>query len=457
MDHRDGVLGEARTKKPYRLVPKTDNYSPEVAKLEDERLWGKVWQVHCREQELKKPGDFVVMNIVRDSIIVVKQNDGSLKAFYNVCQHRGRRLKEAAHGNTGASIRCPFHAWRWQIDGQIEYQCDAQDWDGYDNCKAKDVALEEVRLDTWAGWVWVCMDPDAKPLKEFLAPLPEYLDAFELERASIAWHHTLFFPCNWKTVLEAFNEGYHVEGTHPQFMKYGRPVSSSLAFGDHGWFGYPSYGEAFDTEMAQRVDAETASDGVDYRQVLYDQQVELLETLKCLSSVYSVESTKRLFDVLPASASFADAALKALELHQQVVEEDGGVWPKNLNNDAIIKAGTDWHIFPNNIVLPDEDGAQWYRARPNADDPESCIFEIWWLMRFPEGKEPPIEHQVHAKLEDFKGKNFFLEQDFSNMINVQQGIHSRGFKGQRTSPQQEVAVTNFHRALHRYLGLDDNF
>ena len=98
---------------------------------------------------------------------------------------------------------------------------------------------------------------------------------------------------------------------------------------------------------------------------------------------------------------------------------------------------------------------EWYRLRPNGDHPESCIFDVWWLQRYPEGKEPPIEHQFWPTPESFKGENPFLEQDFANLIAVQQGMHSRGFEGQRTNPVQEIAISNFHQALHRWLGLTD--
>jgi len=111
MDRRDGVLGGHKAAEtPYWITPKEDNYSREFAKLEDERMWGKVWLIFCREQELKNPGDFVSVDFVRDSIMVVKQQDGSLRAFYNICQHRGRKLKAGGDGrgymsgNTGSSI-----------------------------------------------------------------------------------------------------------------------------------------------------------------------------------------------------------------------------------------------------------------------------------------------------------------------------------------------------------------
>jgi len=321
------------------------------------------------------------------------------------------------------------------------------------------MALRPVRFDTWGGWVWVNMDPDAKPLREYLGSVPQFLDPYEFETCKIAWHKTVIFPCNWKTVLEAFNEGYHVEGTHTQITKNGWQPTISRAYGDHGWFGYEAVTaeagpDAADTVRVGSGAAPTREVQVDFRKIIYEAQVEALETLKCLCSEYSVEAARRLSAVLPADAPYPQVAAKNLELHQQLYKELGIEWPKGMTPQVIQEAGTDWHVFPNQIGLPAIDGIEWYRLRPNGDHPESCIFDVWWLQRYPEGKEPPIQHDFYPTPDDFRGENPFLEQDFANLIAVQQGMHSRGFDGQRTNPVQELAISNFHRALHRYLGLD---
>jgi hypothetical protein len=231
-------------------------------------------------------------------------------------------------------------------------------------------------------------------------------------------------------------------------MKYGRPKSLSKAFGDHGWFGYPSYLQKFTTADPKAK--------VDYRKSLLSREMERMEWLKCLTTEYSIEAARRLFDVLPEDASYPSVLAKHRELHRQVMEEAGAKWPERLTQDDLERAGVDWHIFPNSICLPVTDGAEWYRCRPNGTDPESCIFDIWWLQRYGAAKEPPIQHDFYSTLEAFKGENRFLEQDFANLIANQLGVHSRGFNGARTSPVQEVAVANFHRAIHKYLGTAQN-
>ena len=94
------------------LVPKDSYISPEYVRREREKLWPRVWQIACREEELKQPGDFVVYEVAGQSILVVRQRDQSIRAFHNVCQHRGRILEDRPHGHAPA-FRCGFHGWTW--------------------------------------------------------------------------------------------------------------------------------------------------------------------------------------------------------------------------------------------------------------------------------------------------------------------------------------------------------
>jgi phenylpropionate dioxygenase-like ring-hydroxylating dioxygenase large terminal subunit len=436
------------------LAPAQDFYSRDVARLEEERLWPKVWLIVCREQELQNRGDYVVHDIGKESIFVIRTEKG-IKGYYNVCQHRGRRLKDG-DGNSGKSIYCPFHAWRWNLDGSLAHRTNEADWAGEPLCSHAEVALKEVRVETWGGWVWFTMDPDIKPLLEYLAPIPEKLAVLELEDCKIAWHKILHFPCNWKLVLNAFNEAYHVEGTHTQLKRYELPQSVSKALGDHGWFGY-----APARDKPAGVDATVTGESVntppanlDFRKLTHARMQETMEWLRCLVSVYGIEAARRLSEELPETASLQEVQAKQWELHRTVMEERGAKWPEGITRQGIADIGTNYHIFPNTIALPCVDGAQWYRARPDGDDPEKCIFEIWWLMRFAPGEEPEVQHDEYPTLADFEGQNPFLEQDFSNLLANQKGIHSRGFQGLRTNPAQEMSVRNFSRALHRYLTAD---
>jgi hypothetical protein len=118
----------------------------------------------------------------------------------------------------------------------------------------------------------------------------------------------------------------------------------------------------------------------------------------------------------------------------------------------MMQTGIDWHVFPNTIILPGITFALCYRARPHGNNPDSCIFEVYVIERFPEGEEPETQwvHEPDATEEKWLK---ILSQDFQNMPKVQQGMKSRGFPGTRPSPVQEVAVIHFHETLARYMGV----
>uniref|UniRef100_UPI0005B2CA64 SRPBCC family protein n=1 Tax=Methylobacterium sp. B34 TaxID=95563 RepID=UPI0005B2CA64 len=162
------------------------------------------------------------------------------------------------------------------------------------------------------------------------------------------------------------------------------------------------------------------------------------------------EAAKGILQALPADVDAATAFGVAVEFGRKAAEAEGCGYPANLSWEALAKAGTDWSIFPNCVTLPWFDGAVWYRARPNGEDPDSCIFDIWSLKRYAPGKEPPLERRI---LTDIEGQSFGLivDQDLANMKRVQRGMKSRAFSHALANPVQEVAISNLHRELERYV------
>jgi phenylpropionate dioxygenase-like ring-hydroxylating dioxygenase large terminal subunit len=425
-------------------IPKEDYTSPEILALEKSRLFPRVWQIACRLEEIPQTGDFVTYDIGDDSILILRDGPDSIKAHFNVCQHRGRQLKEGC-GNTGRQIQCPFHGWRWNLDGSLKRVKARQNWDGCQDFDDASLALKSVQTDIWAGWVWINMDPDGEPLRDYLSPVPQFLDGFLLENLRFNWYRTIRLPCNWKTVLDAFNEGYHTEATHPQMAKYGLSDFPTRAFGNHGMF------YATPEDMSDAPAAEDAPVGFDARKFYLDYVLELNDTLGAMFTENAVAAAQRMVEELPPDATPLDVGVSFLAKHREVTEEAGAVWPADLSPEKMIEAGLDWHIFPNTIVLPTIDGALWYRARPDGDNPNSCFYDVWSLGRYAPGKEPKVQREMFESPESFKGQCFFLEQDLTNLRLVQKGMRSRGFTASRTNPVQEVSISNFHRALRDYL------
>ncbi len=433
------------------FVPASDYISADFARLEAARLWPRVWQLACREQEIAKVGDFVTYDIGDQSIIVVRQAPDRIKAFYNVCMHRGRRLT-ASSGNV-VRFHCGYHGWQWGLDGKVLTVLDRTDWRGCAAMEDSDLRLREVKVDTWAGFVFVNMDPGAEPLAKYLDPVPAHLDPYEYERMRFRFYASFRLPCNWKVALEAFDEGYHVAATHPQLLPVqGEDWTNSFARGRHGMFMYPMV-RADDGRPSAPFGAPSPRLGKpvpkDLRPGVAGHFDLLTKTLPVLYSLRDGEAAQRLLtEVSPDTPPLAVLG-KALEFQREAAVAAGAGWP-DITPGQMARAGVDWHIFPNMITLPYPDGAIVYRSRPDCANPDSCIYDVWGLQRYAPGAEPAIERKyLHGK-DDWLGVgavSVILEQDFLNMEQVQRGMKSHGFPGSRTSPKQEVAISNMHRVL----------
>ena len=428
------------------FVPADAYISPDYAALEEKNLWPKVWLMVCREEQLKKPGDFVTYEIGKDSILVVKVDEKTIKAFFNVCQHRGRRLKEMACGNTGRSLRCKFHGWSYNLDGSIQKIYCRQDWDGVTTFKDEDLRLPEVRMDKFAGWIWISMDPNIEPLLDYLSPVADKLKPYALEETRFAWAQTIVVNCNWKVVVDAFNEAYHAPATHPSTFLFGSPGSHTEAFGKHAAFWQHSL---LEKDLGEGI-VPLREGEFDMREKVAYHSKLMYEMAKSMVSTYACKAGQRMLE-LPEGTSDVEVMAMWMKYHREGLEADGAKWPENLTPEFLATAATDLHIFPNTTLVPVPDGALWHRMRPNGDNPASCLWDIWSLQRYPPGKEPDVKTEFFPTAADFEGRNPFLEQDFANMELVQKGMWSRGFRGGRTNPVQEITVSNFHKVLYDYL------
>ena len=432
------------------FVPASDYISPEFAQLEYQRMWPRVWQLACREQEIAKVGDYITYDIGDQSIIVVRQAQDRIRAYYNVCLHRGRRLTTA--GGNLIRFHCTYHGWQWGLDGKVVTVLDRSDWDGCGSMADADLGLREVKVETWAGFVFINMDPDAEPLASYLDPVPSHLDPYEYEKLRFRFYASFRLPCNWKVALEAFNEAYHVAATHPQLLPWqGEDWTRSFAKGRHGMFLYPGTREPGKPGVPFGAPSPRLGKPVpkDIRPGIVAHFEELTRTLPVLYSLRDGEATRRLLTEVDADARPLDVMKKALQFQREAAIAAGAGWP-NISGEQMARAGTDWHIFPNMITLPYPDGVIVYRSRPDALNPDSCIYDVWGLQRYAPGSEPAINRQYFYGRDEWRGVgavSIILEPDFVNMEEVQRGMKSLGFPGNRTNPVQEVAVSNMHRVL----------
>jgi phenylpropionate dioxygenase-like ring-hydroxylating dioxygenase large terminal subunit len=442
MDDIRTVISKASDEIRPDFVPASD-YAADTLKREKEMMWPRVWQMACRLEEIPKVGDFVNYEIFDESILVTRTAPDAIKAYYNVCQHRGRRLRDEKHGHIGRTFHCRFHGWQWNLDGSIANVYARDDWK---TCPLQDgdIALKEVKVGIWGGWIWINQDPDAEPLMDYLGAVPGALDPFEPENMRALWWKTIIAPVNWKVVCVAFNEGYHSSATHRSGINYTPCSMPAVAHGKHAMFyNAPSpMGEYKDENGAWKMPQ-------GFAEYLYVNNAHIYRTLFALTLDPGMEVSKRLLE-LPQDASPEVVLAKMFEYYREEFDKRGVRYPEKLTFDAWAAGGTDWHIFPNSIILPSIDGALWYRVRPNGDDPDSCIFDIWSFGRFAPGEEPAVTQEVFQGFEAFRGQCEFLEEDFANMEAVHRGTKSKGWTGARTNPVQEVSVNNFHKVLRQY-------
>jgi phenylpropionate dioxygenase-like ring-hydroxylating dioxygenase large terminal subunit len=422
---------------PAPTIPAEVYISPEWARQEKARLWPKVWQMACREEEIAEPGSFYTYDIADESITVVRRPDRSLAAFFNVCAHRGRRL------TTGCGMmrrfHCRFHGWQWDLDGKPAVVVDRQDWG--DALQDEEITLKQLRVDTWGGWVFVNMDHNGESLEAFLEPARSILDPFGFDKMRFAWRKQTTLPCNWKVILGAFNEGYHTQTTHPQLLPHYNDFTYSRAYGRHGMFGATQDG------LFGQPSPRLAKPDRDLRAGLHAFNQEIWNTLQAITSVEALAAGERLME-LPEDADPMTIFAAFDQFHREESAKNGTPWP-DISFEQVMAAGTDWHIFPNMIFLPTPTTLLGYRSRPNGDDPDSCIFEVYSLQRFAEGSVPKVTQETL----DWRSPEWLkiLGQDFDNVGEIQKGLKSQGFRGARPSPVQEMAVINFHAALDEYV------
>ena len=207
----------------YVPIPKERYTSREFAGLEWEHMWTKTWLCAGRASDAPNAGDYFTFEVGPESVLVIRQGDGSLAARYNVCMHRGNRLREAGRGHA-EKFSCLFHGWEYGIDGTLQKALDAECFpQGIDS---KKLSLQPVLCDTWAGFVFVCFDAKAAPLRDYLGVIPEHLDPYHFEDWKVSYDCTIEIECNWKTCVDAFNEAYHLSATHAWTIEFSDDVNT---------------------------------------------------------------------------------------------------------------------------------------------------------------------------------------------------------------------------------------
>jgi Rieske 2Fe-2S family protein len=204
---------------------------PEVFASEEERIFAHEWVYVARGEELPDPGAVVRRRVGAEELILVRGADAHLRAFYNVCRHRGATVCLEESAQVGTRLRCPYHGWTYHLDGGL---ASAPNWGRGSGDRAR-YGLGEVALSEWAGMVWVNLDPDARTLADQLRPQLAYrfggdtarIDRYGLDRLVVGHRRRYEVGANWKLIYENFQECYHCSVIHPELVEQ-IPVFKSL-------------------------------------------------------------------------------------------------------------------------------------------------------------------------------------------------------------------------------------
>ena len=188
---------------------------PEIAELEEERIFARSWQLVGHVHQLPDHGGYMTATVGSQPVLVIRDDEGELRAFRNVCRHRGSRLLSGS-GECGQAIRCRYHGWTYRLDGELIGVPEGRSIPGLDKSA---LGLFPIRIEVMCGLVFVNLDIHAEPLAEQVRGLPERLAPYSIEelRPKRVWEGTQ--PANWKIVVENYNEGYHIPIGHPGLMR----------------------------------------------------------------------------------------------------------------------------------------------------------------------------------------------------------------------------------------------
>jgi choline monooxygenase len=192
------------------------------AMLEGERLkvFGRTWQAVGRTDSVAVPGSYFGCEIAGEPVLVVRGQDGCLRAFSNVCRHRGSLLAEGpGHcAGGGAVIRCPYHGWTYALDGSLFGQPEFEGVEDWDRSK---VCLPRFQVAEWGPFVFVNQDPDAPPLEEVLGAIPAEIARIgcAIDRLRFSYRRDYTIACNWKVYVDNYLEGYHLPAAHPGLFR----------------------------------------------------------------------------------------------------------------------------------------------------------------------------------------------------------------------------------------------
>lgn len=207
-----------------RTLPGKYYHSQEIYDEEVEKIFHKFWILACREEQIPEVGDYRLVQVEDESLIIVRDKSGEIKANFNVCSHRGTQLVTEEKGNFKTkAIQCPYHAWTYGLDGKLLAAPQMNEDHGF---RKSDCALPQAHVHIWEGFVFISLADEPEPFEVQMEALVGKFQDWKMADLRIASHIRYELNCNWKLILQNYQECYHCMGVHPELSKL-TPVQSA--------------------------------------------------------------------------------------------------------------------------------------------------------------------------------------------------------------------------------------
>lgn len=420
------LLEESYTFMGDEDVPYTNYTSREYAAAEYERMWSRVWQWACHVDHIPEPGDYYVYDIGDMSAIVVRANDGSIKAYYNACMHRGTQLKPAGSCGWSRDFRCPYHGWTWSLEGQLVDL--PQRWD-FPHVTEESHNLPMMPVGVWGGFIFVNFDQDAGPLEDYLGVLPEHWADWGMEDRYVETHVLKRLPCNWKAAAEAFLEAYHVRETH-----------STGQLGDEVTTQY----DVFEPNVSRFIHTTALNS-------------PLLDPPRTEEEILARMVQRRASDPVELPDG-----MRARDFYAKHIQETiGDAYGRDFSglSESMTIDSIEYFVFPNAFFFPGLQLPMVYRFRPDPTTPDVSYFDLLLMRPRPAdgaAPEPPdvIELDVddsYTIAEGLGGLGRVYDQDTANMAAQTRGFKSSRKRGQTLGNYQEVRARHLQRRVREFI------
>ncbi|HET8710548.1 MAG TPA: aromatic ring-hydroxylating dioxygenase subunit alpha [Spongiibacteraceae bacterium] len=414
---------------------------PDYAARERELIWMKVWQTVGRVEDLPEVGDWKTYNIYDQSFIIVKGNDGKIRGFVNACTHRGNVMCTEKKGHAGARFTCPYHKWSFALDGRLVGVGRPDLVGPLDKTKH---GLVEVPVDTLGGFIFMNPDANAISLREYMGEdIVRSLEPYHMEKMTKVMDVKEALECNWKVVNDAFQEGYHIDGVHPELLavvvidpsrtRYNFTSRHNLAVApfDVKHANDPNFG------ADQEVAAVRALPGT------FPGTAQVLPKFEELVAPYCKDGKYTFPEGVSSRTLLQQATRETLTMTGFDVSE--------LTDEQM----TDNHgylLFPNFFLTVRAGECHVINATPHPDgDPNRCYWHVTSYMWLPE----PVRDQFKAEPVEVTEPGSFpyflaLQQDYEQMPRQQKGLRNKLLK-HMVLAQEEVCVAHFHSVVDRYM------